>query len=145
MYTEVSKDFPVVVAGLITNQGDVLVGKKEKKEGHPISGQWHFPGGHLDKDERVREAVKREIMEETDLDVEIHQLIDVYKGDVGIVRVIFHCEAEKRDAQAKDDLEEVKWVDPENLEEELGEYDSGVVEREEISKFLEKLKKMPSF
>lgn len=138
-------EFPVVVAGIVTNKGDVLIGKKEEKDGHPVSGQWHLPGGHLGEDEEVREALEREIEEETGLDVDIHQLIEVYRGEAGMVRVLFHCESDSRDAEADDDLEDVKWVPPGDLEEELGEYDSDTVERGEIKKFLEKLEKMPAF
>lgn len=136
--------FPVVVAGMVTNNGDVLIGKKESVEDHPICDQWHFPGGHLDEDEDVKEAVRREIEEETGLEVKVHQLVDVYRGEVGIVRVLFHCESEDRSTTPKDDLQDVKWIEPENLSNKLGEYDSSIVEeREEIQNFIEKLKKMP--
>ena len=136
--------FPVVVAGIVTNNGDVLIGKKESVEDHPISDQWHFPGGHLDEDEDVKEAVRREIEEETGLEVKVHQLVDVYRGEVGIVRVLFHCESEDRSVTPKDDLQDVKWVEPEALSENLGDYDSSILEeREEIQNFIEKLKKMP--
>ncbi len=139
------EEFPVIVAALVTSQRDVLIGKKESGE-NPVSEQWHLPGGHLEEDEDLREAVKREISEETDLDVEIHHIVDVYKGEIGAVRIIFHCEASDRDIDAGDDLVDIKWVSPENLEEELGDYDSEIVsERDNIRNFVEKLQKMPSF
>lgn len=137
-------EFPVVVTGIVANNGDVLIGQKEEVEGHPISDQWHFPGGHLDQDEDVKGAVRREIEEETGLEVKVHQLVDVYRGEVGIVRVLFHCESEDRSVTPKDDLQDVKWVEPEALSENLGDYDSSILEeREEIQNFIEKLKKMP--
>lgn len=139
--------FPVVVAGLITNKGDVLIGEKEEQEDHPISGQRHFPGGMLEKGEEIEEALKREIEEETGLEIEVHQLVDFYYGQKDdLVRVLFHCEADSRDAEAKDDLEEVRWVEPEDLESELGEVEAkDVDERERIANFIEKLEKMPAF
>lgn len=138
--------FRVVTAGIITRNGEVLIGKKEGDEEHPIGGQWHFPGGHLDSGEDVREAVKREIKEETGLEVETHQIVDIYTPeDRDMVRVLFHCAAEDGDAEAGDDISEVKWVDPEDLEDELGESDAANLERTEVSKFVEKLVKTPYF
>lgn len=133
-------EFPVVAAGIITNDGEILLGKKKESEGHPISGQWHFPGGHVDKRENVSEAVLREVKEETGLYVDLRETIHAYTGDIGVVRILFHCESKDRNAEASDDLAGVKWVDPADLREELGEYEANIVaERKEISKFLEKL------
>jgi len=139
----------VVVNGIITNKGKILLGKKEEIEGHPISGEWHFPGGHVDKDEEPEEAVKREIKEETGLEVEIHQIVDAtantWRDTVDTpIQIIYHCEAEEQDAEAEDDLEQVKWVDPEEVEEELGEESSKKIEkREEVQKLIERIKKAP--
>lgn len=137
--------FRVVVSGIITNQGGVLIGQKTEKEGHPYSEEWHFPGGHMDEDEEIRGAVRREIEEETGQEVEVHQLIDTYLTKEGIVRIIFHCEADEKDAEAEDDLQEVKWVEPENLEEELDQEADMIQDRKEVEKFLEKLEQMPVF
>lgn len=142
-----SDKFRVVVAGIITNKGDVLIGKKEEIEDHPISGQWHFPGGLIEEGEDLEEALEREIEEETDLNIDIHQLIDTYKGvKEDLIRVIYHCESDSRDAEALDDLEEVTWVKPENLQDELGELESeDIEERDNLVNFVEKLEKMPAF
>jgi len=37
----------------------------------PMSGLWTFPGGHVEPGEAVADAVRREVMEETGLPVEI--------------------------------------------------------------------------
>lgn len=139
--------FPVVVTGLVTNKGEVLIGKKEEVEDHPMSGQWHLPGGYLEKDEELREKVVEKIDEKTGLEVDVHQLIDVYYDESGdILRAVFHCESEGRDAEAGGNLEEVKWIKPENTGSELGELETEVLlGREDVLKFLDKLEKMPIF
>ncbi|RBQ16477.1 hypothetical protein DP939_29590 [Spongiactinospora rosea] len=43
-------------------------------------GVWAPPGGIIEPDEHPREAVVRELREETGLDIEIVDLIDVYGG-----------------------------------------------------------------
>lgn len=140
--------FRVVVTGIVTNQGDVLVGKKEEEEGH-LSQEWHFPGSGLEKGEEVEEALSKEIEEETGLEVEVHQLLDTRKYESDdrepILRILFHCESGSRDAEANGVLEEVKWVEPENLEDEIGEFDSKLVGSDRISTFIQKLEKMPAF
>jgi 8-oxo-dGTP diphosphatase len=136
--------FRVIAAGIVTNGKEVLLGKKEKTDDHPISEEWHFPGGHVDKGEEPQKAVKREIEEETSLNVDVHQLLKVYNTGTGAVRILYHCEANSTNAEPKDDLEDVKWVEVGELEESLDdEKEMESIETKEIQNFIEKLKKMP--
>lgn len=139
--------FSVVVTGLVTNKGEVLIGKKEKVEDHPMSEQWHLPGGYLEKDEELREKVVEKINEKTGLEVDVHQLIDVYYDETGdILRAVYHCESEGRDTEVAGNLEDVKWIKPANTGSELGELETEVLlGREDVLKFLDKLEKMPVF
>ena len=138
--------FRTVVKGIITCKGRILIGRKEEDDDHPIGGEWHILGGHLDSGEQPEEAMRREAKEETGLDVEVHQVVDVMtwsdRGDA--LSILYHCETSSRDAEAMDDLQEVKWVDTEEL---LDLVHDGEVERlknrPEQSDFLEKIKKSP--
>lgn len=65
----------------------------------PDSGMWCFPGGHVDITESPAEAVVRETKEETGLDVEIIDLVDLYYtppgglyGPHGAVGVVYLCD-----------------------------------------------------
>lgn len=146
-----AEKFRTVVKALITNRGDILIGKKEKKDNHPISGEWHILGGHLEKGEEVEEAVKREVKEETGLDVEIHQVIDVMsfsweEGEQDSVQIVYHCETEKRSEEPQDDLEELKWVSPNEITEYVHTEEAERLEnRQEQSNFLQKLEELPTF
>jgi len=116
--------FRTVVKGLITHDGDVLIGQKAQSEGHPISGEWHLLGGHVGHDERVERAMRREAREETGLDVTVETLVDVMTfawgdGRRDSLQILYHCEARSRDATARDDLQAVEWVAPERLTERL--------------------------
>ncbi len=140
--------FPVVVTGIVVAQGEVLIAKKEEDDDHPIGGEWHFPGGYLEEDEQPEKVVEREIEEETGLAVEVHHLVDVYYEENGdLIRAIYHCEANSRDAEPEDDLEALEWVRPEEVADELsGSHEADVVsERKSIENLIEKLAKMPSF
>lgn len=144
-------NFRTVVKALITNRGDILIGKKEEQDGHPISGEWHILGGHLEHGEQVEEAMKREVEEETGLDVKVHQVVDVMtfpwgEGEKDSVQILFHCEAERRKQEPKDDITELKWVSPEEITDFVHtEEAERLKNRENQSRFLKKLDKMPTF
>jgi 8-oxo-dGTP diphosphatase len=140
------EEFRVVVNAVTTHRGKILLGKKEEKEGHPISGEWHFPGGHIDQGEEPEEAVKREIKQETGLEVEVHQIVDVTSntGSDYPFQVIYHAEADSEDAEAQDDLTDVKWVEPGDVKEEIGDkFSDQIDEREELKRFIERIEKAP--
>lgn len=46
----------------------------------PLKGHWSIPGGKVERGERIEDAVKREIEEETGVKVEILGLIGVFEA-----------------------------------------------------------------
>jgi len=141
-----TQKYRVVTNAIITHRGKILLGKKEEKEEHPISGEWHFPGGHLEEGEEPEEAIKRELKEEIGLDAEVHQIADVTSnfGSDSPFQVIYHAEAESNDAEVQDDLSDVKWVEPGEVKKEIGEkFSDQIDEREELSRFIERIEKAP--
>ncbi|HTN72303.1 MAG TPA: NUDIX hydrolase [Methylomirabilota bacterium] len=67
---------PKVVAGTIfmLNGGIVLL----KRGVEPALGKWVFPGGYVDRGESVQDAAIRETKEESQVDVELGPLLNVY-------------------------------------------------------------------
>lgn len=143
-------DFRTIVKALITNRGQILIGKKEEKKDHPISGEWHILGGNLEHGEQVEEAIKREVEEETGLEVNVHQAVDIMSfswdgNEKDSLQIVFHCVAEGRDEEALDDLEEVKWVNPDEITDYVHSEEAQRLEnREDQAQFLKKMQKMPS-
>lgn len=142
--------FRTVVKGLITHKGQILIGKKEETEEHPISGEWHLLGGHLEHGEQIEEAIKREVKEETGLDVDVHQTIDIMTfswsedDEKDSLQIVFHCEAENKYAEPLDDLVDVKWVGPDKVKDYVHSGEAQRLrDRKEQSQFLEKIKKAP--
>ena len=51
-----------VVAGLITNEGKLLVCQRTRHQTMPL--KWEFPGGKIEEGEQPRDALRRELEEE---------------------------------------------------------------------------------
>jgi 8-oxo-dGTP diphosphatase len=56
------------------NKGEVLMGLRQSSHG---AGEWAFPGGHLEFGETLFETARREVKEETDLDIEEFEVISL--------------------------------------------------------------------
>jgi 8-oxo-dGTP diphosphatase len=69
--TTVGKPWRAVVTqkAVIRDESEVLVVRDAN------DGDWEFPGGRIDRKERPREALLREIREETALDIEVSEPI----------------------------------------------------------------------
>jgi mutator protein MutT len=68
-------DQPIVgVGAIIIRDGKILL---EKRKNEPGKGKWSIPGGLVELGESLEETVLREVKEETGLDVEKPELIDV--------------------------------------------------------------------
>lgn len=67
---------PYVGVGILilNDKEEVLLGLRIASHG---TGEWSFPGGHLEFGETVFETAKREVKEETNLDIEAFELISV--------------------------------------------------------------------
>ena len=70
------KEYPKVGIGVMiqNKKGEVLLGLRKGSHG---SGEWSFPGGHLEMSETIFETAKRETKEETNLDINKFELISV--------------------------------------------------------------------
>jgi 8-oxo-dGTP diphosphatase len=68
-----TEKFFICVDGVYVKDGKILLLKRSKE---PFKGRWHIIGGHVEENETLKEALKREFKEETNLDVEVGEIID---------------------------------------------------------------------
>jgi 8-oxo-dGTP diphosphatase len=80
----------------------------------PFAGEWALPGGHMDEGETFEETARREMKEETGLDVELQRLVGIYsepdRDPRG--RVVSACYTAQQvggELEAETDAVAVKW------------------------------------
>ena len=108
---------PLVGVGALVVRGDEVLLVRRANE--PGKGLWSIPGGLQDVGETLEEAARREIREETGIDVEIGDLIEVRdlivrdrsgKVKFHYVLVDFLARPMGGEISASSDVLEVRWV-----------------------------------
>lgn len=100
------------VSGLVVRDGEVLLVRRGKE---PYKGCWSLPGGGVEPGEHLRDAVRREVLEETGLEVGVGRVAGYREGFVGddhYVVIAFHVEVTGGKLCAGDDAEACEFVDP---------------------------------
>lgn len=103
-----------VVAAIILDEGKIFAtqrGYGEFKDG------WEFPGGKMEQGETPEQALKREIREELDVEIEVGQLFDTVEYDYPSFHLTMHCFlcTIKSGELVLKEHEAAKWLDKESL------------------------------
>jgi len=82
---------PKVGVGIIViKDNKVLLGKRKNSHGE---GSWCFPGGHLEFNESLENCAKREVLEETGIEIKniikIHRKLLPASKDAGLMEFSF--------------------------------------------------------
>ena len=77
-----------VVAAIIIKDGQVFATQRGYGE---FKGWWEFPGGKMEPGESPQEALKREIREELDAEVEVRELLETVEWDYPNFHLTMHC------------------------------------------------------
>ena len=110
------------VSAFVARDGKVLLVKRNKKAGY---GMWSLPGGHVEPGEKARDAVLRELAEETSVTARVERILDaidiIHRDDAG--QVLFHyliscflCRWEAGEPLAGDDVSDARWFAPDEFD-----------------------------
>lgn len=113
---EYKNPIPTVDA-IIQNSNSILLVKRSKD---PYKNQFALPGGFVNEGETIEEAIKREVYEETSLEVHPIDILGVYsdpKRDPRghIMTVVFIVLIIRGNPSAGDDAKEISWIPIEKI------------------------------
>ena len=106
----------IVTAALIIEQGKILVTQRKKDSSHGLL--WEFPGGKVKEGEEPREALRRELREELDVEVEVGMIFDTIfysYPEYPILLLVYRCRIEKGSLKPIG-CHDLRWVNLRELE-----------------------------
>lgn len=109
-----------VVAAIIIKSRQVFATKRGYGQ---WQGWWEFPGGKIEAGECPQDALKREILEELDAEIEVGELLETVEWNYPDFHLTMHCficsllsesmhlnEHEAAAWLTRDTLDSVKWL-----------------------------------
>jgi 8-oxo-dGTP diphosphatase len=111
-------DPKVGVGVLVVHQDRILLVRRNM---NPGKGKWSIPAGFVDRGENPQETAVREALEETNLQVEISDLVGVYynppeQGGASIF-ILYRAHLINGELQAGDDADAAGFFGPDELPE----------------------------
>ena len=107
-----------VVAAVIVKEGKIFCAKRENSRYSYIYGKYEFPGGKVEEGETHEQALKREISEELNINIEILKYLTTvhhHYPDFSIILHAFICEIGHGNI-VLNEHKEYKWLLPEQLQ-----------------------------
>ncbi len=121
---------------MIVEDGNILLVQRGQE---PLKGYWSIPGGIVEAGEKLADGIRREVREETGLDVEPLSVFEIFERvipdangepEYHYVLIDYLCRRLSGDPAPASDVSRVAWVSERNLREyRLTEGTLGVIER----------------
>ena len=112
---------PAVSAVIVNGEGKILLHRRSD------SNTWSLPGGEMEIGESITEAVKREVKEETNLDVEPQYITGIYSNPKHVIAysdgevrqefsICFACKIIKGFLKVSEESFELAFFTPQEIE-----------------------------
>lgn len=115
-----SREYPdrplLGVGGVLIHDNRVLLVRRATE---PLKGEWSIPGGLVELGETLRDAVQREVLEETGLRIEPGEVLDLFDSiwrdangrcQYHYVLVDYLCHLTGGDLHPATDVSDARWV-----------------------------------
>jgi len=104
---------PTVGAMIFNREGKIFLMRS-----HKWRGKWVLPGGHIELGERMEDALRREVKEETNLDIRDIDFIcfqefiydERFWKPRHFIFFDYACKTDSTDVQLNDEAQEYAWV-----------------------------------
>jgi len=114
----------VAVGAVIQDdEGKILLVKHKKERGGYWQGKWICPGGELEYGEGIEQGIKREVKEETNLEIELvtplvpfERIVKVNeKTNLHVIYIDYTARLLGGELKVASDVGKASWVEKENL------------------------------
>lgn len=117
---QITQLMSLTVDNVITDGDSILLIKRARD---PFAGHWALPGGFIDPGETPEQAAKRELQEETGVDISGVKMSFIGKFDkphrdprlAHVISYAYQAQIPRQAAQAGDDASAAQWVDLKKL------------------------------
>lgn len=110
---------PTACAVVVDDEGRVLLARRA---GEVFHGHWDLPGGFLDEGEHPLDALRRELLEETGLEVEPQDFLGIWMDRYGdaddahaTLNLYWTARVVAGEPTAADDVSELAWFGPQEF------------------------------
>jgi ADP-ribose pyrophosphatase YjhB (NUDIX family) len=118
-FVEYANPAPTACAVCVDDDGRILLARRAAEV---FDGAWDLPGGFVDEDEHPLETVRRELREETGLEVEPLEFLGVWmdrysedESGPSTLNLYWLARVVGGEPVAADDVSEVRWFAPDEL------------------------------
>jgi len=127
-----------VVAAIIIREQKILICQRSEGQAMPL--KWEFPGGKVERDEDLKDALHRELEEELGIDAVIGRKVaaiqHTYAGGNGIELHFYRVDLFEGEIQNRI-FRDVRWIDRKELTTyDFLEADTGLVKDLSVGKLL---------
>jgi ADP-ribose pyrophosphatase YjhB (NUDIX family) len=110
---------PTATAVCVDDDGRVLLTRRAVE---PAIGSWDLPGGFVDEHEHPLDALRRELLEETGLEIEALDLLGIWMDEYGgdstaqsTLNLFWRARVVGGEPRAADDVSELRWFAADDL------------------------------